>query len=58
MDKEELEMLDERFVKRVEYIEMVTSIKKDINSIKWILGIIAAASISPIVESIINLVIK
>ena len=58
MDKEELEMLDERFVKRVEYIEMITSIKKDINSIKWILGIIAVASITPVVESLINLVIK
>jgi len=57
MDKD-FEMLDERYVKRVEYIEMITSIKKDITSIKWILGIIAVGSITPVVEAIMKLVLK
>ena len=57
MDKD-LEMLDERYVKRIEYIEMITSIKKDITSIKWILGIIAVGSITPVIEGIMKLVLK
>lgn len=57
MDKD-LEMLDERYVKRIEYIEMITSIKKDITSIKWILGIIAVGSITPVIEAIMKLVLK
>ena len=57
MDKD-LEMLDERYVKRIEYIEMITSIKKDITSIKWILGIIAVGSITPVIEAIMKLILK
>ena len=58
MDKMDLETLDERYIKRVEYVEMITSIKKDISTIKWVLGIIAVGTLEPIVKAIMGLIIK
>ena len=58
MDKVDLETLDERYIKRVEYVEMITSIKKDISTIKWVLGIIAVGTLEPIVKAIMGLIIK
>lgn len=58
MEKAELDVLDERYIKRVEYVEMITSIKKDISTIKWVLGIIAVGTLEPLVKAIMGLIIK
>lgn len=58
MDKIDFDTLDERYIKRVEYVEMITSIKKDISTIKWVLGIIAVGTLEPIVKAIMGLIIK
>lgn len=58
MDKMDFETLDERYIKRVEYVEMITSIKKDISTIKWVLAIIAVGTLEPIVKAIMGLIIK
>lgn len=58
MEKAELDVLDERYIKRVEYVEMITSIKKDISTIKWVLAIIAVGTLEPIVKAIMGLIIK
>jgi len=50
--------LDERYVKRVEYIETITVIRKDIGVIKWICGLIAVGTISPIVEKLMDYIVK
>lgn len=58
MEKKDLEMLDERFVKKIEYVKTITEIRKDVNMIKWFLGIIAVGTLSPVIESLLKLIIK
>lgn len=49
--------LDERYVKRTEYVELITSMKKDLAIIKWILGIIATTAVSAVVAALFKLIL-
>lgn len=57
MDKD-LKFLDERYVKRTEYIELITSMKKDLSTIKWILGVIATSAVGAIIAAIFKLILR
>lgn len=50
--------LDERYVKRTEYVELITSMKKDLSAIKWILGLIATTAVSTVVAALFRLILK
>ena len=58
MDKEIMSELDERYVKRSEFMNSVTKLEKDVSIIKVMLVFIVLSSGSNVIQTIVNMFVK
>lgn len=58
MDKEIMSELDERYVKRSEFMNSVAKLEKDVSIIKVMLVFIVLSSGSNVIQTIVNMFVK
>lgn len=58
MDKEVMNEMDERYVKRSEFMNSISKLEKDVSTIKMMLIFIAVSSASPLLQTILQYVVK